>query len=166
MTGRIVEVDGYRITFTNALDAFPFDKYHRVPMKSVDIIVELAEYYVYIEIKEFNDLDRYNILRVAVDDEQNERQACFNWLKGYLKYKYRDSFLFRSAEGKIDKPIHYICLLNLDNALNQQMAKQLRPELPYGKANGKWQNPIVKSCQVVNEALWKKTWPAWILERV
>lgn len=166
MTGTAVEVDGYRLTFTDALCAFLFDKYHNEPMKSVDVIVEFPECFVFIEIKEFFDLDRYDTRLAGTKDEQNERQACFKWLKGYLKYKYRDSYLFRSAEGKTDKPIHYICLLNLDNALNQQMAKQLRPELPQGNANGKWPNQIVKSCQVVNEAAWKTNWPKWTLERV
>ncbi|MEJ7592054.1 MAG: hypothetical protein WKF77_10930 [Planctomycetaceae bacterium] len=166
MTGTIVDVDGYRINFTDALHAFPFDKYHKEPMKSVDVIVEFAEQYVYVEIKEFHDLDMYDIRLTDTEEEQKSRHGCFKWLKGYLKYKYRDSYLFRSAEGKIDKPIHYICLLNLDSALNQQMAKQLRAELPYGTAKGKWPNQIVKSCQVVNETIWKTNWPAWTLERI
>jgi hypothetical protein len=166
MTDGVVEVDGYRMTFTDALSAMAFDTYHNEPLKSVDIIAEFDSHYVYVEIKEFHDLDMYDIRMGGTEEEQNLRRGCFKWLKGYLKYKYRDSYLFRSAEGKAEKPIHYICLLNLDSALNQQLAKQLRGELPYGKAKGKWQNQIVKSCQVINETVWKQNWPAWTIERI
>lgn len=161
-----VDVDGYRFVFEGAIRAFAFDRYHNEPMKSVDIIVELEDAYVFVEVKEYDVLDDFDIRLSGTEEEQKKRLDCFRWLKGYLKYKYRDSYLFRSAEGKVEKPIHYVCLINFDTPLNQQLRKQLLPELPPGRANGKWTNEIVKSCQVVNEAKWKVNFPKWSLERI
>ena len=104
----IVETDGFSFDFTDALDAYVFDekdpaepRFHGLPMKAVDIVVELEEKYLYIELKHMDDPDQYNI-RADVTDE---KRKAFKWLKNYLKYKYRDTFLARYAEEKVDKPI-------------------------------------------------------------
>jgi hypothetical protein len=78
-------------------------------------------------------------------------------LKNYLKYKFRDSYLYRHAEGKVEKPIHYICLTNFDNGLNTLMKKALAPELPVGKKPHRWMRSLATSCQVLNLDAWNKS---------
>ena len=119
-------------------------------MKGVDIVAEFDAAYVYIEMKDYDDPSAYDVVRATSDDEKRSRQDSFKWLKNYLKYKYRDSYLYRHAEQKVDKPIHYICLITFDNALNTRMQKALKQELPVGKSPRRWVQTIATSCQVVN----------------
>lgn len=139
---KIVEADGFKFRFEGTLDAFVFDErdsakptFHGAPMKGVDIVAEFAKAYVYVELKDYDDPSIYDVLGVSTEDERNTRQANFKWLKNYLKYKFRDSYLYRHAEQKVDKPIHYVCLITFDNALNSRMQKSLKQELPVGKAS-------------------------------
>ena len=135
-------------------------------MKAIDIIAEFSNAYVFIEMKDFDDPDMYNTEIVAGEDDLRTKRDHFKWLKNYLKYKYRDSYLYRNAEGKVNKPIHYICLLSFDNALNLTMQKILRKELPVGKASRRWQKEIVRSCQVMNLDTWNSSFPKWPVRRV
>ena len=68
---RLDNVDGFSFDFSDALDAFVFDEkdrfkptFHGQPMKAVDIVVELADAYLYVEIKDFYDpvvnLEKWN----------------------------------------------------------------------------------------------------------
>ena len=83
------------------------------------------------------------------------------WLKNYLKYKFRDSYLYRYAEDKVNKPVHYLCLINFDNALNVALNKNLKRELPVGKVTARWNKKLCESCQVLNQAEWNKAFPKW-----
>lgn len=134
-------------------------------MKAVDLIAEFQDAYVFVEMKDFDDPDMCNQQLAENDEEINGRRDHFKWLKNYLKYKYRDSYLFRHAENKVDKPIHYICLLTFDNALNIAMQKTLKRELPVGLASKRWKREIVKSCHVVNLARWNDNFPKWPVRR-
>ncbi len=163
-----ITADGFEFDFTDAIDVFVFDEkdktkphFHGLPMKAIDIIAELEEAYLFVEMKNFDNPAMYNESNATTDEEIQQSKDNFKWLKNYLKYKYRDSFLFRYAEQKIDKPIHYLCLLTLDNALNIRLQKELRRELPVGKTSNRWQLEIVKSCQVLNIAKWNTTFPKW-----
>ena len=163
-----IDADGFSFDFTDATNVFVFDEkdiskttYHGLPMKAVDIIAEFKDAYVYVEMKDFNDPDLYDTSSTATDEVIKEKRDHFKWLKNYLKYKYRDTYLFRHAEEKADKPIHYICLLTFDNALNTIMQKALRKELPVGFASKRWKKEIVKSCQVVNVNKWNENFPKW-----
>ena len=161
-----VETDGFKFSFADAIDAYVFDEkdktkptYHGVPMKGVDVVAEFDEVYVYIELKDYHDPSIYDIANALTDDEKKARQDSFKWLKNYLKYKFRDSYLYRHAEDKVEKPIHYVCLLTFDNALNSRMQKALKCELPVGKISPRWVRGIAKSCQVVNIAKWNENVP-------
>jgi hypothetical protein len=163
-----VNADGFSFDFTDALDAFVFDEkdkmkstYHGQPMKAVDIVAEFPNAYVFVEMKDFHDPASYDIMDLTSEEDLKAKRAGFKWLKNYLKYKYRDSYLFRYAEKKVDKPIHYICLLTFDNALNTAIRKALQKELPVGLASRRWKQEIVKSCQVVNVAKWNENFPKW-----
>ncbi len=169
---RLDNVDGFSFDFTDALDAFVFDEkdkakraWHPEPMKAVDIVVELQDAYLFVEIKDFNDPAAYDVKSFANEDELQAKRDGFRWLKNYLKYKYRDTYLSRYAEKKVDKPIYYICLLTFDNALNTTMQKALQTELPVGLAAKRWKQEIASSCQVVNLAKWNKNFPKWPVSR-
>ena len=135
-------------------------------MKGVDIVAEFDAAYVYIEMKDYDDPSAYDVVRATSDDEKRSRQDSFKWLKNYLKYKYRDSYLYRHAEQKVDKPIHYICLITFDNALNTRMQKALKQELPVGKSPRRWVQTIATSCQVVNLEKWNENFPKWQAARL
>lgn len=170
---KVIEADGFEFRFADALDAFVFDEkdntkptFHGAPMKGIDIVAEFDEAYIYVELKDYDDSSIYEVLRAANEEEKNLRQTSFKWLKNYLKYKFRDSYLYRHAEQKVDKPIHYICLVTFDNALNSRMQKSLKQELPVGKASRRWMRPLAKSCQVVNLDKWNENFPKWPVVRV
>ncbi len=167
------DVDGFTFDFTDAINAFVFDEkdkskptYHGAPMKAVDIVVELDAAYLFIEIKDFNDPETYNINAPADGEDLKKISNSFKWLKNYLKYKYRDSYLYRHAEQKVDKPIHYLCLLSFDNALNNVMQKVLKNELPIGKASPRWQTKLAESCQVLNIDKWNQAFPNWPVHKI
>lgn len=170
---KVVEADGFEFHFADAIDAFIFDEkdntkptYHGAPMKGVDIVAEFNEAYVYVELKDYDDPTAYDVINASSDDEIQARQACFKWLKNYLKYKFRDSYLYRHAEQKVEKPVHYICLVTFDNALNSRMQKSLKQELPVGKASRRWVETIATSCQVVNLDKWNENFPKWPVTRL
>jgi hypothetical protein len=170
---KIVDADGFSFHFSDAIDAFVFDEkdrskptFHGAPMKAVDIVVEFDHAYIYIELKDYDDPSIYDVMQAKTADEKLSRQESFNWLKDYLKYKYRDSYLYRHAEQKVEKPIHYICLLTFDNAMNNRMQKALKQEIPVGKASRRWIQAIAASCHVVNLARWNENFPKWPVSRI
>lgn len=165
---KTVDSDGYQFTFSDSLTAFKFDSidkndpnYHGAPMKAVDVIAEFENDYVFIEIKNFHDIAQYDESTAISSAEGREKRTAFNDLKAILKYKYRDSFLYRFAESKVDKPIHYICILNLSPSLLYGLTKVLSKELPVGFASNRWVNPLATSCVVVNESMFNSRFPKW-----
>ncbi len=170
---KVVETDGFRFCFSDAVDAFVFDEedqtkltFHGVPMKAVDIVAEFEDVYVYIELKDYSDPSAYDVLGDATDEEMRSRLEKFKWLKNYLKYKFRDSYLYRHAEQKVEKPVHYVCLITLEDALNSRMQELLQRELPVGKASCRWTRALAESCSVVNVDKWNKSFPKWLVERL
>lgn len=170
---KIVVADGFEFRFSDAIEAYVFDEkdsnkptFHGAPMKGVDIVAEFYDAYVYVELKDYDDPSAYDIKTAVNDDERRARQDSFTWLKNYLKYKFRDSHLYRYAEGKVDKPVHYICVLTFDNALNSRMQKDLKRELPVGKNPKRWTQALTNSCQVVNLDKWNEVFPKWPATRL
>ncbi len=168
-----ITVDGYSFDFTDAIDAFVFDErdsskptFHGVPMKAVDLVVELQNAYLFVEIKDMYDTDLYDERQAINQADIQRTKAHFKWMKNYLKYKFRDSYLYRHAEDKVDKPIHYICLLSFDNALNTKFKKDLKIELPVEKASVRWKKELAKSCQVLNLVTWNRNYPAWPVAKI
>ncbi|WP_435549674.1 hypothetical protein [Desulfobacterium sp. N47] len=95
----------------------------------------------------------------------NQGNNHFNHLTEFLKYKYRDSFLYRWAENKIEKPVYYLCLLTLDNALVSRMNKEVRIQLLPGRPIDRWEKEIAHKTLVVNEDRWNKNFPKWPVSR-
>jgi hypothetical protein len=165
---KLDNIDGFSFDFPDAIAAFKFDEtdsskptFHKAPMKCVDMVVELREAYLFVEIKNYDDPADFDIRSFTDEEQSKKKRGGFSWLKNYLKYKYRDSYLFRCAEEKVDKPIHYICLINFENALNSIMQKELKRELPVGKASGRWKHEIANSCQVLTVEKWGAVFPGW-----
>jgi hypothetical protein len=170
----IVESDGFRIDFTDAIWVSKFDEtdkskmtYHGVTaLKAVDIIAELQTAYILVEIKDYAEPHEFDEFSGINESDRKDRHHKFNFLKNYLKQKFRDSYLYREAENKVDKPIHYLCLLNLDNALNNKMAKTLKTELPVGKVSGRWKKKLAESCQVIHLNAWNRNFPKWPAQKI
>jgi hypothetical protein len=149
---KIVVADGFEFRFSDAIDAYVFDEkdsskatFHGAPMKGVDIVAEFSDAYVYVELKDYDDTSAYDVIKITTNEiERKARQDAFKWLKNYLKYKFRDSYLYRYAEGKVDKPVHYICVLTFDNALNSRMLNELKRELPVGIKTRRWTQALAK----------------------
>ena len=134
-------------------------------MKAVDAIVELKEAYLFIEIKNYDDPADFDIKTFVNQIDLDKKQDQFRYLKNNLKYKYRDSFLYRFAEDKVNKPIHYLCLINFENALNSFMQKFLKQELPVGKPSKRWKKTIAESCQVLSLIKWNEVFPNWPVDK-
>ncbi|MDR1045497.1 MAG: hypothetical protein LBP33_10325 [Candidatus Adiutrix sp.] len=167
----IVETDGYRFDFKDALEAFVFDEtdkrrlnYHGMTMlKAVDMVVELRDRYLFVEIKDYADAAQFEYSPADDEPATADAPVRLKWLKNYLKEKYRDTFLYRYAEDKVDKPVMYLCLLNFDSALSGHLSKILRYELPVGRAGcPRWKRELATACHVVDLKKWNERfpWPA------
>lgn len=170
-----IKADGFEFDFSDALDAFCFDEkdktkpyFHGLShaMMAVDLVVELPADYLFIEIKDFHAPDDYDFKRAMDATQRKDRQAHFNHLREVLKYKFRDTWLYRWAEGKTDKPIRYLCLLTLDNALLSVMNKELRCQLPVGLSGPRWRGELAQTCVILNLERWNTNFPLWPVTRV
>jgi len=156
--------------FTDAIDGFKFDEtdtasahFHGLShcMKAVDFIIELPNEYLFIEVKD-----------PSHSESTDERRGKFKnkvtsgKLLSELVQKYRDTFLYRWAENKVDKPIHYICLITLESPLVLHLMKKLKKQLPEGKASPRWQQGIASSCIVVNIENWNQQFTQWPITRL
>lgn len=154
--------DGFEFDFTDAINVIIFDEkdknnpnFHGLShaMKAVDLIVELSDCYLFIEVKDFHQPDDYKV------------KDAFSHLRESLKYKFRDTWLYRWCEDKLDKPIKYLCLLELDSALLIQMTKELKKQLPMGATGPRWNQQLAMSCVVLNSKIWNQKYPEWPIKR-
>ena len=131
-----LEADGFKFQFKDAMSAYIFDEkdsqsstFHGGFMKGVDIIAEYESAYVFIEMKDYDAIkEEYNIKNIEQEQDEARKESVrknFKWLKNYLKYKFRDTCLYRYAEGKVEKPVHYFCLVTFEDALNNVLKKSL-----------------------------------------
>lgn len=134
-------------------------------MKAVDFIVELDEKIFFIELK---DPDR--------PDAPPERSAKFmgRFLSGEiddnLKTKYRDSWLYEWAQGRIEKPVIYLVLIGASSLSAPELlarTEALKRQLPVSGPKGlAWKNPLVAGCAVMNLAAWNKALPHMQVRRI
>jgi hypothetical protein len=158
-----------RIEFPDALSCRKFDdrRIHGLldVMKAVDFIIELADRYLFVEVKD-----------PQAPGADVRRSATFisEFLTGELdeslKYKYRDSFLYEWASGRADKPIYYLVLIAVDSLSEADLLARtdsLQRKLPQrGPTNGAWRNDIVAGCVVMNLAAWNDQLPNYPVSRV
>ena len=158
----ILEEGQLKFDFSTALNVFKFDdgdknspNYHGLShcMKAVDFIAEYDEYYLFVEVKDPPNYSHY--------ESADERKQLLNT----LVTKFRDTFLYRWAENKIDKPIKYFCLVELDNAQISYLMKELKLKLP-AVGVARWQKPLVQTCIVANIARWNANFPHIPVQRI
>ena len=149
-----IQVDGYEFNFPKARELYKFDEqdkgkpyFHGVShaLKAVDVMVELATQYLFIEIKRFDS-------GFVNDGKEDAGKQLIN----SLVIKFRDAFVYRYCEEKLDKPIAYICLIDkLDSAMMQTLQRQVALKIPVGIPKGcRWKRPLLERCFVVNEQSW------------
>lgn len=111
---RVLEEGDLRFTFTGALKARHFDApevaKHKGDMSVVDFIVDFPRFDLFVEVK---DPDNPEATHERV--EIFERKLKSGALNQSLARKYRDSWLYRWAEGREQKPVHYGVLLQLSS---------------------------------------------------
>lgn len=158
-----MDVDGYHFDFKDVVNVYVFDEkdsssphFHGGFMKAVDIIAEFKNKVFFIEVKDYRGEEaKYTVCKTMSNEDAKQATDAVKWLKNYLKYKFRDTYLYRYAEGGISpKEIHYICLLTLTSGVSAIIKKQLREELPVGKKGKRWTTILAKSCQVVDVNGW------------
>lgn len=149
-----IVTEGIQFDFPAALRLLKFDQqdknkpdYHTLhaEMKCVDVVAEFADKDVYVEVKDFQ--NRLTGEEVTPDLAR---------LLENLKYKYRDSFLYRYGQDKADNPILYICLMeHLDRRLLMQLQKRLNQNIPAGIIAG-WTREILREVIVVDKKSWNE----------
>lgn len=162
-----VTTDSYRFDFPHAVEAYKFDEtdnmspyYHGVSvLKAVDVMVELPSEYVFIEIKTYDNLADFKKEDKTYDDNEAKNYLIYN-----LSRKYRETFLYRLCERKVDKPVNYVCLLNFDTALMSYCRKELAKRIPVEKANPKrWHKSLLDRSRlfVVDKEAWNRNLTQW-----
>ena len=156
------------ITIPNAVQARKFDDSasHRLThcMKAVDFILELADRYLFVELKD---------PQHPGSQPQHSNKFIQEFLAGQidedLKTKYRDSFLYEWGSGRATKPIYYLVLIALDTLTEAELTTrtdELKRKLPVeGPVSGQWPRPFVAGCAVFNIATWNSRLPAYPVAR-
>ncbi len=157
-------VDDYEFVFPKALELYKFDEqdsanphFHGLShcMKAVDAIVELPKTYLFIEIKRFDKRSALN------KDNNGCKEEALDDLINRLCGKYRDTFLYRFCQGKVDKPIKYICLIDkFDKNLFLRLRNKLLKKIPAGKQlQAKWGKELLaeEDLFVLSEQTWNRS---------
>lgn len=133
-------------------------------MKAVDFVVEVADRCFFIECKDPDD---------PAADASRRAEFVNRLLSGRidddLKTKYRDSFLYEWASGRVDKPIYYLVLIALETLSEADLLTRtdaLKRCLPLaGPGTTPWKRPFVSGCAVMNLASWNRQLPKFPITR-
>lgn len=160
----IIAESDLEFNFSDALDIRKFDdpRCHGLShcMKAIDFIVELNNAYLFIEIK-----DPSNPKSGGCNLQKDKEKLTNGEMLKCLQLKFRDTFIYRWAEEKLDKPIYFLALITLEQPLLISFNEKLKTALPSSQANS-WQKPLVKSCQVLNLEFWNRNFPKWQVRRL
>ncbi len=166
--------DGYVFDFgADAMDAFVFDSdtYNgiRNTMRSVDIIAEFPNEYLFIELKKYDPKKGGIEFRCPLWDEKTISQKCplsqntrkrnaasVKRIARDLRQKFCDTFLYRYAQEKIEKSINFICVVEgCDSAITLRLNEIISQSIPKGMPHHtNWKRAIVKNVAVVNVEGW------------
>ncbi len=170
-----VETDGFVFDFNNKVqNAFVFDSaMHngiRNMMKSVDVIAEFPDEYLFIELKNYLPLyggmefrcplcDDKQLIKTKCplsDDDGKRVKDTVKRIARDLRQKYFDTFLYCYAEDKMNKPVIFICVVEgCDTALVLRLKDIISGLIPKGiPEQTKWVKPILKNVFVVNVSAW------------
>ncbi len=158
-------------SFEDAIDAIVFDEvknktlpnYHGVSaMSRVDFVVELPAAILFVEVK-----DPCNPRAKAKDVNKFKRTVEDGTLSSVFASKFIDTFIYRWAEDKINKPIHYINLVTLEEELLGVLSDEITSKLPPMNHDvPRWQKKLVNNVQVFNIESWNENFPKWPVRRV
>ena len=160
----IIQEDDLEFNFSDAIDAIKFDdQEHALAhcMKAVDFIVELSEVYIFVEVKD----PSHPQALVHNDVAEFQEKTTSGKLREDLVKKFRDSFVYRWAEEKLEKPIHYLSLITIEEALLSNFQDDLQQHLPFS-GPARWARPIVRSCHAINIEAWNRNFPKWPVRRL
>lgn len=155
----------FEFDFPEARELYKFDErdplspnFHGVPMQAVDVMAEFPNFQLWIEIKEFQPSE----IEAMKKEGDQQKKGCNVHNKAHLtknlKHKFRDTFLYRFCENKLDKDVVYVCLTNFDDALNGFYRKELQKQIPTGKASKRWSKQLIDKSFlfVVNMDSWNR----------
>lgn len=134
-------------------------------MKAVDFIVDLPDRVVFIEFKDPQD---------ASAPEQRGRDYLAKFSSGaideQLKTKFRDTFLYEWASGRVNQPIDYWVLIGADMLSPAELltrTEALKRHVPaQGPLGRPWKNKLVRHCAVMNLASWNRQLPQFPAKRL
>lgn len=157
--------------FTDAIDALIFDEmqdenasnYHGIGlMPRVDFVVELENAILFVEVK-----DPSHPLAQELNIQKFHQKLIEGKLAKSFADKYVSTFIYRWAEEKVDKPIHYISLVTLDEELLGNLTDEIKALLPpMNHATPRWKKQFVSNCQVFNIDSWNENFPKWPVTRI
>jgi hypothetical protein len=157
--------------FTDAIDVLFFDEmqdenasnYHGIGlMHRVDFVVELENAILFVEVK-----DPSHPLAEELNIQKFHRKITEGKLAKSFADKYVSTFIYRWSEEKVDKPIHYISLVTLDEELLGNLTDEITTLLPpMNHSVPRWKKQFVNNCQVFNIESWNENFPKWPVRRV
>ncbi|MBL4761437.1 MAG: hypothetical protein JKY93_01905 [Gammaproteobacteria bacterium] len=166
---KLIERD-LQIHFTDAIDGFVFDQmkqqlpnYHGISeMSRVDFVVELDTAILFIELK---DTDRDGIDAASLEKFYEKLDS--GKLSSTFASKFINTFLYRWSEEKINKPIHYLSLVTLEEGLLAELTDSITKKFMFlDKKGPRWKRRPLENCQVFNIESWNENFPKWPVTRL
>jgi hypothetical protein len=131
-------------------------------MPRVDFIIELPEAIYFVELKDPGRPDA-----VDVGGRKMLKKIENGTLEASLIEKYFFSFFFRWAENKLEKSVHYLCLITFESPLLQEIEVRLEQQLKQlFEKSTRWVRSPLLSCQVHNIETWTEVFPNWPVKRL
>lgn len=155
-------LEGYTFDFPSATSIRKFDdaRGHLMShaMKAVDVVIELPQWRLFIEVKNFEKHRERKALQIS-----NKRDQRLEELRADLVYKYRDSFLYFWCQEAPEKKNAFIFLIDLVDAPSiHAFQETLKDRFPVAKSRSVWsrvwERTFVDYFFVVNKALWNKSY--------
>ncbi len=138
-------------------------EYHDLAsMPRVDFIVELDSDVYFIELKDTNRPD-------AADPSGATfmKKIASGKVEQSLAEKYLYTFFFRWAEGQLNKHVHYVCLITLEDPMVNILADDLNITLRHLLTPSKrWLKKPLASCQIHTLQSWAEVFPDWTIRRL
>lgn len=157
------------IDFTNVSVALKFDQtdaahadFHDIgTMPRVDFVVEFNDEIYFVEIK-----DPGQPNPVDVGNAKLLKKIANGTLEASLVEKYLYSFFYRWAEDRLQKSVHYVCLITLESPMLLPIAEGLEKQLKLlASRSRRWVRKPLASCQVHNIDTWNTVFPDWPVTR-
>lgn len=121
-------------------------------MKAVDFVVEFTNFQLFVEVKDPDDTTATAERRAEFSKKIVE--PCFT---RSLSLKFRDSFLYRWAAQRLNKPVRYVVLLQLTGlryADYLTLSQKLERELPTAGLPASWTCAPCAGVAVIDVATW------------